>query len=150
MNEPVIKDLVIEIPISAPKERVWKAILEELPEWWPQDFLCFPESQKIRFEPWPGGRLYEQTEDGRGILWSTVVMIMPGQAIEFAGTVTPTYGGPNITTYRLEVGDADGGSMFKVVNSLFGRMTAEGEESISEGWKYLFVSGLKAYVEANP
>src|SRR4051794_10117395 len=106
MEAAKIREIVVEVPINASCDRVWKSLMDDLPEWWPRDFLCFADSEKIKFEPWAGGRLYEETPDGRQILWAHVVMIMPGEVIEFAGAITPSYGGPSFTTYRLAVKEA--------------------------------------------
>ncbi len=142
-----IKKLVFELDIDAPTDQVWRALLDELPEWWPADFLCFKEAEKISFEPWAGGRLYEQTPDGKHILWATVAMIIPGKVMEFVGSITPTYGGPMLSMYKFQVEEVEPGkSRFKLEDTLMGNIHEQTEQSMNEGWAYLFTS-LKSYVE---
>jgi uncharacterized protein YndB with AHSA1/START domain len=149
MQTVEIRKMVLELSINAPCDRTWQIMIDDLSEWWPRDFLCFPESEKIRFEPWAGGRLYEETPDGRHILWANVNMILPGKAIELVGYMTPTYGGPSITMYRMEVAEAeDGTTRFKLTDTVMGRMDDEQEANMNEGWKFLFETGFKQYVEA--
>lgn len=147
MQTSEIRQIVVEVPITAPIEKVWKAMFEELPEWWPNDFLCFPGSRKIQFEPWAGGRLFEQAEDGREILWANVLMIHPGTIVDFVGYMMPSYGGPSITMYRFALSDAgDGTTLFRLSDSIMGRVDDEQVASLDEGWNYLFAS-LKRYAE---
>jgi uncharacterized protein YndB with AHSA1/START domain len=148
MQTVEIRKIVVEVPIKAPVEKTWKIMFEQLPEWWPKDFLCYAEAEKIRFEPWAGGRLYEEAPDGRQILWSTLISIEPGRAMDFVGYMTPSYGGPSMTMYRLEVKPTDtGDTLFKLTDVVMGRTDDEHEASLNEGWTFLFEQGLKAYVE---
>jgi uncharacterized protein YndB with AHSA1/START domain len=144
-----VKQIVVEVPINAPRSKVWDAMLSELPEWWPQDFLAFtPESEKMRFEPRVGGRLYEETKDGRQLLWATLTQILPQQLLEFTGHLTPSYGGPSITMIRMEISDAeDGSTLFRLTDTIFGNIGDELETNMTQGWNYLF-GAMKAYIEA--
>ncbi len=145
---PVIKEIVVEVPINAPKDRVWQALAHELPTWWPLDFLAIPDSGGMKFELKPGGRLYEETADGRACLWGTVLYIEPGAVLEMMGAVTPTWGGPSLNMNRMEVRDAgDGTTLFRLTNSVLGNLSEEGEGNVTEGWKYLFAMKFKEYVE---
>lgn len=145
---PIIKEIVVEVPIEAPKERVWQALAHEMSTWWPLDFLCIPDSGGIKFEAKAGGRLYEESADGKAILWAQVLYIEPGVALEMAGAVTPTWGGPSMNFNRFEVRDAgEGKTLFRLTNSVLGNMTDENEQNVTEGWKYLFATKFKEYVE---
>jgi uncharacterized protein YndB with AHSA1/START domain len=145
---PIIKQIVVEVPINAPKERVWDALVKELPDWWPKDFMGLPNSEKMKWEPWPGGRLFEETADGHGLLWGQVLSIMPGASLEMMGAVSPTWGGPSINMNRMEVQDAGSGTtLFRLTNSVLGNLSEEGEQNVTEGWKYLFAMKFKEYVE---
>lgn len=150
-NQPVMKQIVVEVPIEAPKEKLWKIMIDEISQWWPKDFLGVPDSGGIRLEAWPGGRLYELAENGAGLLWATVVMVMPGEAIEFSGTITPTFGGISQNSHRLEVrADGEGKSIFRLQHAVLGNFEEEGQANVEAGWQYLFGEGLKKYVEAAP
>jgi uncharacterized protein YndB with AHSA1/START domain len=143
-----IRQLKLELAIDAPLERVWTALIDEIGTWWPRDFMSIPDSEKIILEPWPGGRLYEQSSDGRGILWSNVVMVLPNDSIEFVGYMTPTYAGPSITMIRLSVKpNPEGGTIFRMSDAVMGRIDDEQEQNLNEGWAYLF-GAFKNYCEA--
>ncbi len=82
-------------------------MLNELPKWWPKDFLALPGAERMQFEPFAGGRLFESTQDGKHILWGPVAKILLGEAIEIIGHMTPTYGGPSLTMCRLALSDGE-------------------------------------------
>jgi uncharacterized protein YndB with AHSA1/START domain len=143
-----IRNIVVEVPVEAPLSHTWRVLLHELPDWWPNDFMCFPEAQKVSFEPWAGGRLYEKTDDGRELLWSTVTSIMPEKALEFVGYMTPTFGGPSISMIRIELSEKEGGgTLLKITDAVLGRVDDDQEQSLTDGWNYLFGTGFKQYAE---
>lgn len=147
MEQAVIKQIELELDIDAPLAKVWNSLLNELPSWWPGDFLGFPEGAPIKFEPHVGGRLYEQTEDGKSLLWATVVAIVPQKSMDFIGYMTPSFGGPTLTMLHLEVeADGDAKTKFKMADALLGRIGEETEASLNQGWGYLF-GAFKAYCE---
>ncbi|MBX3119873.1 MAG: SRPBCC domain-containing protein [Fimbriimonadaceae bacterium] len=147
MEQAVIKQIELELDINAPIGRVWNSLLNELPVWWPGDFLGYPEGGPIKFEPHVGGRLYEQTEDGKSLLWSTVIAIAPEKSMDFIGYMTPAFGGPTLTMLHLELeADGDAKTKFKMTDSLLGRVSEEGEASMNQGWSYLF-GAFKAHCE---
>jgi uncharacterized protein YndB with AHSA1/START domain len=149
MQSVEIRQIVLEVMIAAPSGRVWQIMLDDLTEWWPRDFLCFKESENILFEPWAGGRLYEETPDGKQILWWTVNCIRPGKSIEFVGHMTPDYGGPSITMIKMELSEAENDiTRFTLTDAVMGRIDDEQEANMTEGWTHLMEHGLKAYVEA--
>lgn len=47
-----------EIDIDAPRERVWRALTDQLSSWWLKDFHVLGEDSIVTLEPTPGGRLY--------------------------------------------------------------------------------------------
>lgn len=143
---PVINELVVELWIEAPVDRVWTKMTAEMSEWWPRDFLC-TKAEKIQLELWPGGRLFEETPDGGGIMWGTVYRIDPGSTLEFIGHMTPQFGGPSITMVRMTVeADGDSATKFTMVDSVLGAFAEDTKESLDEGWAYLW-GALKAYCE---
>ena len=56
--------------IDAPLERVWKVVTEEAGSWWDADFAALPGSAGVKLEPRLGGRLYEETPDGKALEWA--------------------------------------------------------------------------------
>lgn len=142
-----IKQIVAEVQINAPREKVWKAMWDRFPQWWPEDFLSLQGSGGMKAELWAGGRVYEEAPDGRQILWGNFVLIQPGEAFEVVGYMTPTYGGPSVTMWRFALSDCVGGTQLRITDSVLGAFPEGQAESLTEGWSYLATS-LKQFCEA--
>jgi uncharacterized protein YndB with AHSA1/START domain len=142
-----IHEIVVEIGIDCPRENVWKIMIDRLSDWWPGDFLCLPGAKKIQFEPVAGGRLFETTPEGGHLLWANVLIIAPGEAIEMAGHVTPTFGGPSVTQWRMGLTDGENGATkFRLSNSVIGHFSPESQAEVKGGLEYL-TGALKAFCE---
>jgi len=59
----------IEIPIKASRSTLWSALVNDIGKWWPKSFHASRSTQEFKLEPMPGGRLYEDGGEGRGVLW---------------------------------------------------------------------------------
>ena len=141
-----INELVVELSIDAPVDHVWTKMTDEISDWWPRDFLA-STAEKIQLENHVGGRLYEESADGGGILWGTVARIVPGSTIEFIGHMTPQFGGPSMTMIRMTVeADGDSKTKFTMVDAVVGAFAEDTKESMTQGWDYLW-GALKAYCE---
>jgi uncharacterized protein YndB with AHSA1/START domain len=142
--------LKLEFPINASPERVWTTITEETSRWWDKDFVSLKDSECVMLEPRIGGRLYEETSDGRGLVWATVIAISPGKSIDFLGCMTPEWTGPTMTMVKLAIEPAEHGSVLKLTEGLLGNITDETIPSMNEGWTFLFGTKLKGYIEGSP
>lgn len=137
----------LEIPINAPCERVWAALIDEIGVWWPKDFYVTPEPGQITLEARAGGRLFERGRSGSELLWFTVIAIDPGKSMDLVGSLTPAYGGPATTMLHLELEPhGDGATLFKVADDIFGHI-GEKLRSIEDGWRIIFHDNFKAFVE---
>ncbi len=145
---PEIKTIAIEIDINAPKERVWACLTKSVSDWWPKDFMGFGETSTMHFEFHAGGRLYETTPEGGELLWSQVLMITPGESLEMAGHVSPSFGGPSINYLKLALEGAET-TKLRLTNTVMGTMDACGAEQVTEGWNYLY-GAFKTFCEAQP
>lgn len=141
----------MEIAINAPRERVWKAIFDEVESWWLPDFHVMGPDSKVTFDPQPGGSgLLEVTEQGGGLLWYSSQMYLPEQfKIYLIGHVAPEWGGPCTSSLGLSLEESESGTIFKLVDSRHGKIDDQHVKSNEDGWTQLFTNGLKAYVEAN-
>ena len=83
-----IAQITMETDISASPEQVWKALTEDIGKWWPADFYAGGEEGKRTYvlEQRPGGRMYEQWDNGGGVLWGTVVGVEPNVSLQVLGT----------------------------------------------------------------
>ncbi len=137
----------LEIPINAPPERVWAALIDEIGVWWPKDFYATAEPGPITLEARAGGRLFERGRGGSELLWFTVIAIDPGKSLDLVGSLTPAYGGPATTMLHLELEpNGDGATLFKVSDDIFGRI-GDNLQSIKDGWRIIFHDNLKPFVE---
>lgn len=137
----------MEIVISAPRARVWQALTDEINEWWLPDFHMAGEGSVVSFKAEAGGQLLERHENGKSLLWCTVIFCEPGVAVQMTGHIAPEWGGPTASMLKFHLEDRDGGTVLKITDALFGYVSDESVESLQGGWRWLMTDGLKAYVE---
>lgn len=143
-----IQEVVVELEIKAPRDKVWEAMLNQMAAWWPKDALALEGATEMQFEPWAGGRQFVTAPDGQQLLWGTVLMILPSKTIDIVGYTMPEYGGPAMWLWRMEVEDGEQGTTkLTLANSIIGRVTEESREDVTKGWTMIF-GGLKEYCEA--
>lgn len=138
----------LEIPIDRARDRVWQALTGETNAWWLPDFHMVGEGSVIRFEAEAGGRLIERHENGKSLLWYTVLMCDPGVSVHLVGHTSPEWGGPNTSMIKFLLEDRDGGTMLRVTDAVFGHVTDKTAKSLEDGWRWLMTDGLKSYVES--
>jgi len=142
-----IRQVELEIAISAPQSRVWEAMTEETNAWWLADFRALGEGSTVTFDAKPGGCLVENTPDGGGLVWYSVQMAQPGKALYLVGHTAPDWGGPTLSMLKLSLEASAEGCTLRVSDSLVGRVSEQQASSLESGWAQLFGQGLKAYVE---
>lgn len=138
----------LEIEINAPRDKVFDAITRNLNSWWPKELHIFGEGSKMSFDPKPGGNMVETSEDGGGIVWGTVLTIIPPQSMQAVGHVLPPWGGPCVSyvDYSLEEKD-DGTTLLKFTDYLVGEFSDKMLSSLDGGWKLAFEQNLKPFCE---
>ena len=92
-----------------------------------------------------GGRLYEDTGNGTGLIWFEVQSFTPGKSMHLYGHISPPFGGPATSLLFLEVIPEGETSVLEITNAIFGVLPDR--EQIEGGWSYLFNSGLKKHIE---
>lgn len=139
----------LEVPIKAPRERVWDALINETNAWWLPDFHMVGEGSVVDFDLSPGGRgLIEHLEGGGFLVWYEVQFYMPERfTIYLVGNLAPEWGGPATTNLKLSVEETPTGSVLKISDAHHGRIDAKHLSSQKSGWKQLFTDGFCAYVE---
>ncbi len=137
----------LSVLIAAPRERVWKGLIEEIGEWWPQDFFTTP-SPRFTLEPRIGGYMFEDTGDGTGAIWFQVTGIRPPESLNLQGHIAPPYGGPatSLLTFTLE--DRGDETLFKLSDSLFGVLPDKDQDCMDQGWRQIFEQNFKSYMES--
>lgn len=136
----------LSLEIAKPPAAVWKAFTREIHLWWPKDFYVTESPQRIVFEVKPGGRLYEDSGKGNGLVWYHVIAVDAPNSITMSGFIAPPFGGP--ATSLLNVSFSAKGktaTAMEVTDSTFGCL---GDTAATqEGWRLLFEGGFKKWVE---
>ncbi|MCB9897992.1 MAG: SRPBCC domain-containing protein [Planctomycetes bacterium] len=137
----------LEVPIAAPRDTVWAALVDETDAWWLPDFHMVASDSVLRLDARAGGALVEHQDDGGSLLWYTVQLVRPGEALHLVGHVAPEWGGPATSMLALTLEARGDKTVLHVRDSLFGHVTDEQAESLRDGWIQLFTEGLRRHVE---
>jgi len=140
--------LEMEIPIEAPPQRVWQALVDETGSWWRRDFYALTDPAGFKIEARAGGRGYEYAADGSELLWFTVVNVRPPRVLETVGHLTPDFGGPATMILQLRLEPSASGTVLGLSHSIVGGISDDLAANMREGWQLLFGEGLKPYVES--
>lgn len=137
----------LQIPIDAPRARVWKALTDETNAWWLSDFHMVGEGSVVTLQARAGGHLIEEKTDGGSLLWYTVQMVVPEQSLHLVGFMGQEWGGPATTMLEISLQETDTGTKLLVRDALFGHVAESTAKSLKQGWEQLFGQGLKEHAE---
>ena len=142
--------ITVETRIAASPETVWRALTENIDEWWKGYGGGEEGRRSFHLDARPGGKMYEQYDDGGGLLWGTVCTVMPQAKLQVVGHNFPEWGGPNLWfgTWQLEA--ADDGCRLRFTEHSIGEISDIWQARHQEGWSYLFDGVLKAHLEGRP
>ena len=135
----------LEIRIEAPRDRVWKALVEDTTFWWPPSFYTGP-AKGFHIEPRLGGRVYEDWGDEAGVVRYRVFAINPHKSLDLQGAMGVPYG-PAVTLLHVELEDDGTRTVLKLSDSTLGESGGACDGTKEEGWRQVFGEGLRAYVE---
>jgi uncharacterized protein YndB with AHSA1/START domain len=142
--------LDVEVPIAAPVGRVWTALTVETAAWWTGDFLVAGPGSRFHLECRPGGRMYEEVPGGSGVLWFHVTVVEPEKRLDFAGDVGVDWGGPFRSQVSIRLAADGAGTRLTLTDALIGPLAARTPEALSSGWRTLFGTQFRSYVESAP
>ncbi len=142
-----IAQFSLEIEIGGDVKKTWRALTEQIDEWWLPDFREAGEGSVVSLDTGAGGHLVERTPDGTSLLWYTVLRSQPEKVIELYGASSPDWGGPSLSFLKLELVPNDAGCVLQITVTLSGRVTDLLQQNLNEGWQQLFGEGLKNFVE---
>ncbi len=141
-----VAEVVAEVPIAAPPDRVWRALTEETSEWWDPGFFSSPRAKRMVVEARLGGRVFEDWGDGEGLVWYTVIGLDRGRVLTLSGDLWPQNGPARLyTEFRLE--EKDGGTVVRLHEHIFGQVGEDSGPSMEKGWTHLLGKRLKPHVE---
>ncbi|MEM8679167.1 MAG: SRPBCC domain-containing protein [Planctomycetota bacterium] len=140
----------LSIDIDAPRDRVWRALLEETGSWWLPTYHMVGAGSQIEFDISPGGRgLIEHRADGSFLQWYTVQFFQPTEFKLFlVGNIAPEYGGPSTSNLCISLIEREGGTTLNVSDTHLGRVDERFLQSLEGGWKEIFGDGLRQHVES--
>lgn len=138
----------VEVRYAAPVARVWAALTVETAAWWKGDFLAAGPGSRIRLEGWPGGRLFEETPSGGGVLWFHVTVVEPGRRLDLAGDVGLEWGGPFRSQVSIRLEPDGAGTVLRLTDALIGPLAGKSPAGLAAGWRMLFGTLLRAYVDS--
>ena len=140
-------DIRLEIRIRASRERAWRALTSEIQGWWPLDFYVGEAPRGFVLEAKVGGRIYEDWGGGEGLLWGTVLVFQKGEMLQWAGDLSPDFGGParSITTWKLR--DEGEETVLEFRDCPYGRLSPGAQSSLTAGWKQLLEECFKPFAE---
>jgi DNA-binding transcriptional ArsR family regulator/uncharacterized protein YndB with AHSA1/START domain len=149
-SETTCVEYELEIRIEAPRERVWKALVEDTTLWWRKDFYVGKEPRGFHIEPKLGGRVWEDWGNGAGLIWFTVIGCDPGRSLRLRGDLMSDCTGSSGQTlmHWQVVPDGKSASVLKLSDAVMGRLSANMGQSLADGWKLLLGETFKQYVEA--
>lgn len=146
--ESKISSLQLETEIDADQTDVWKALTENIGEWWPAEFYAGgePGSRRFSLETQPGGRMMESWGDGGGVLWGAVVCVEPNVRLQVIGATFPGWGGPSQWFGTWDLVSSGEKTLLKFTEHAIGRVAESGMDEKSKGWQFLWAT-LKSHVE---
>ncbi len=138
----------LELTINAPRKKVWDAFFNDPHEWWHKDFYASSAPAKFVIDRKLGGFMYEDSGNGSGLIWFTILGLMPGEMVYAIGHVAPPFGGPATGLLTIKFDEVDANTTtFKLSDASFGHLTKNTASNAEAGWKMLF-DELKKHVEA--
>ena len=141
-------ELHLEYPINATPKQVWKVMMDQSSRWW-QEAKFFARKDAIAFhiEPVPGGRLWEETETGGGVLWWTISAIDPPKTLTLVGPMSSA-SELAMEQVRIELVPEGKGCTLKLRDQFLGQIEdlKKHEAVFTEGWGQL-MNALKRLCE---
>ncbi|MBS1717996.1 MAG: helix-turn-helix domain-containing protein [Armatimonadetes bacterium] len=132
----------MEARFAATPEQVYKAVTEEIDNWWPHRFK--PDG-KVVCENRLMGKVYEDWGNGHGALYGVIVWLEPGRKVVTSG---PSALNNGMSSFNTETMEPDGdGTIYKKELVLWGVVPPEMEPMFTSGIKTIIEKALKGYLE---
>ncbi len=134
-----------EITINAPRGQVYKALIEEIDQWWAYR-LSGTAKSKLTLEPKVGGRFLETWHNDEGALWGSVMYVKAPEEIRLNGLLGMR--GAVNSAYSFLLEDKGDETILKLSHHACGLLDPQWKEMHESGWKELLGTFLKEYVES--
>jgi uncharacterized protein YndB with AHSA1/START domain len=136
---PIAFEVHAEIAIDAPRDVVWRSLIEDVGSWWPHTF----EDGRVSLEPWIGGRFMEEW-DGGGALYAVVTHLIAETRLTTSGQMGMPGARQYVKTFELE-SDGDR-TIVRTTASTLGDISDERRDNYRQGGLEL-LDALKAHAE---
>jgi uncharacterized protein YndB with AHSA1/START domain len=131
-----------EMRISAPREKVFKALTSELGAWWPHRFK--PDST-VYCDDHIGGTSGEKFANGGGAIYGEIVYFDPPYKVAQSGASALAKG---MSAFGVDTLEEDGdGTLYKKQITFWGVVPEETEKMYEMGMRAILEQALKNYVE---
>ena len=148
MERPISATSIrVDTLIKASRPRVWKALTQEINQWWLPTFFMHSETKEFILEVKLGGLLYELTSEQEGIVWANVIGIDAPNLIQLKGHLTPAFGGPAISFLSFDLEESGKATVIHFKDELFGDISDKLPRQLESRWQQLLHKGLKQYIE---
>jgi len=110
----------LETQINASPEIVWTALTAHTSEWWTKDFYTSPKTKSFHIQAHIGGMMYEDMGNGEGLVWATVIGVDKPNSLQMKGQLSPEFGGPAISFFKIDLQANEQGTLFKLSDTYMG------------------------------
>ena len=124
-------DVTQSIDIQAPPERVFRALVEDVADWWGAPYAIIDDPETISIEARLGGLVRENRGDHEA-LWGVVSEFEPGAVLAWTGSMGLGSGAHGTVTYTLTPGGS--GTSLTVHHVSFGLFSSGMAEGYGYGW----------------
>ena len=137
-----------EIPIAAPRAKVFDALTGDVSPWWGRPYTQDAERiESLVIEPELGGRFMEKWSDEDGAVWCVVTNFLRDRRLILQGTMAMP--GATFGSIRFDLEDGpDSGTLLKLSHHAIGEVTDTMRDGYDAGWTDLLGRRLKAWVES--
>ena len=141
--------LVHEVTIAAPRDKAWRAAVDEVGRWWSSDHTISGDATRMSIDPQPQGCFCEAIGEHAGVVHLTVTFVNPNVLLRLTGGLGPLglLGVDGNMTW--EFFDAEGGTTVRFSYAVGGYRPG-GLDEIAGPVDFVIgeaLQRLKAYVE---
>jgi len=132
------------VRLNAPPERVFKALTDEVQQWWPHTYNDNPAA--IVLEPQLGGRFMELWDsEGRGVLLGRVEIFDPPKVLRVRGSIGMNLAVDVVYTVTLE--EMEGGTLLHEAARISGEVSERLKSGMRNGTESESGVHLRNWVE---
>ena len=134
--------------INLTKEELWNCLFDKLNDWWPTDFYTHPKTKRFVIETKLSGKMYEDFEDGEGLIWGNVIGVDYPHSLQVRGMLSGEFGGPAISYEKFSLSEhGEGSSVLKYRAEYIGDTGEKTITSLKTGWKDILENYLVPYCQ---